>query len=179
MSHDPLGLRELPSSPPPDSLWSALEQSLDQAPGQTARARSGWKAPIALAALLLLAVGALIQQQALLPDPAAQSQTSALATNVQSTGVEGNDSRGNTLDRLQRVSATLEEQLQNWQGGVVNAQTADVIARLEQELLWLDVELQQTPEDTTLWAERVALLGELNQRYASSDWRAGMMLATY
>lgn len=59
------------------------------------------------------------------------------------------------------------------------ASTADAIARMERQLSWLDVQLQQQPDDFTLWAERVALLSEMNQTYARTDWRTDLMLATY
>jgi hypothetical protein len=50
---------------------------------------------------------------------------------------------------------------------------------MEQELAWLDAQLSESPDDAALWAERIALLGEMNQRYLRADWRTELMLASY
>lgn len=156
---DPLALKALPDLDPPEGLWNAIEDSLDARSGSKPPSRA-W-VPLAMAAT----VGMLALCIALL------------------RGVYGPvapiDDTTNQLVRLQTVSAALESQLEDFRYGVVSASTADSVARLEQELAWLDAEITDRPDDPVLWAERVALLGEINQRYIRSDWRSEMMLASY
>jgi hypothetical protein len=158
MNNDPLNLRSLPQLDPPDGLWSDISDALDRRKRPTPPKR-GW-APLAMAAsVAALALCIALLRPADLPDP---------------TG-----GAANQLVRLQAVSAALESQLDAYRDGVVSATTVDVIARMEQELAWLDAELSETPDDPALWAERIALLGEMNQRYLRADWRTELMLASY
>ena len=156
---DPLGLSALPPLDPPEGLWTQIEDALD-ARGRNSRPKRTW-VPLAMAAtvaLMALTIGLLRGMYG--PVPAT-------------------DTTPTQLVRLQAVSAALEDQLDDYRYGVVSATTADAVARLEMELAWLDAEISESPDDPALWAERVALLGEMNQRYIQSDWRSEMMLASY
>ena len=155
---DPLNLKALPSLDAPAGLWNEIEQRLDARADRTAPKRS-W-VPLAMAATVA-AMALLISL--LRPD----------ALPVPTGGTD------NSLVRLQAVSATLETQLDAYRGGVVSATTVDAVARMEQELAWLDAQLSESPDDAALWAERIALLGEMNQRYLRADWRTELMLASY
>lgn len=155
---DPLDLRSLPPLDAPPGLWNEIEQGLDARAGRPARSRS-W-VPLAMAATVaaMALLISLLRPEAL-PGPAGNA----------------NDS----LVRLQAVSAALETQLDVYRSGVVSATTVDAVARMEQELAWLDAQLSESPDDAALWAERIALLGEMNQRYLRADWRTELMLASY
>ncbi len=155
---DPLGMKSLPELDPPEGLWPAISDDLDRR-APAAAPRRGW-VPLAMAATVaVLALSISLLRPHGLPDP---------------TG-----GASNQLVRLQAVSAALESQLDAYRDGVVSATTVDVIARMEQELAWLDAELSESPDDPALWAERIALLGEMNQRYLRADWRTELMLASY
>ena len=158
MDTDPLNLRSLPPRQPPEDFWPVLEQALDarEAPGPARR----WRSLAVAACLAVLAVGVL----RLAPqEPAGPSPANA----------------AESLQRLQTVSAALEAQLDDCRDGVLSAATADSIARMERELVWLDSQISEDPQDPVLWAERVALLGGMLQRYLREDWRAEAMLASY
>lgn len=157
---DPLNLKALPDLDPPEGLWNAIETSLDSRAGRGA-ARRGW-IPLAMAATV-----------------ATLALCIALLRGTYGPVPVTSDEAADPLVRLQAVSAALETQLDDYRYGAVSASTADAVARLEQELAWLDVQINETPDDPVLWAERVALLGEINQRYIRSDWRSEMMLASY
>lgn len=162
---DPLKLKSLPPLDAPDGLWDDIESTLDARSGRARSpaggTRRGW-IPLAMAATVAaLALCIALLRGAYGPVPASPD--------------EGLD----PLVRLQAVSAALESQLDDYRYGAVSASTADSVARLEQELSWLDAQINDSPNDPALWAERVALLGEINQRYIRSDWRSEMMLASY
>jgi hypothetical protein len=159
-SSDPLGLRALPELDPPEGLWNAIEQGLDARNDASPPTRP-W-VPYAMAASV-----------------AVMALTIALLRGIYGPMPVPEPSSTDQLVRLQNVSAALEAQLEGYRYGVVNATTADVVARLELELAWLDSQLSDSPDDMALWAERIALLGTLNQRYSQSDWRSEMMLASY
>lgn len=155
---DPLHLQTLPSLDPPDGLWNAISDRLDARSGAATKSRA-W-VPLAMAATVAtLALCIALLRPAALPE----------------AGNEGAEQ----LARLQAVSAALENQLGAYRDGVVSAATVDTVARMEQELAWLDAQLSESPDDPALWAERVALLGEMNQRYLRADWRTELMLASY
>ncbi len=162
---DPLNLRSLPPLDAPDALWGDIETTLDARSGRarssTGGTKRGW-IPLAMAATV-----------------AAMALCIALLRGAYGPVPASPDESLDPLVRLQAVSAALETQLDDYRYGAVSASTADSVARLEQELAWLDVQINQTPDDPVLWAERVALLGEINQRYIRSDWRSEMMLASY
>lgn len=160
---DPLGLSALPPLDPPEGLWTKIEGALDARSGSSPRKQRPTRpwVPLAMAAtvaLMALTIGLLRGLYGPLPVT---------------------DTAPTQLVRLQAVSAALEDQLEDYRYGVVSATTADTVARLEMELAWLDAEINESPDDPALWAERVALLGEMNQRYIQSDWRSEMMLASY
>lgn len=160
MDTDPLKLRSLPPLQPPDNLWPALERALDAR--QSPRSPRRWVPLAAAACVAMLALGIL-----------------RLAPQEQEAPVPRQAGAGESLQRLQAVSAALETQLGDYRDGVLSAATADSIARMERELAWLDTQLGEQPEDPALWAERVALLGGMVQRYLREDWRAEVMLASY
>lgn len=158
-SNDPLNLKSLPALEAPEDLWNGIENALDRRSG-SGSSRRPW-VPLAMAATVAtLALCIALLRGLYGPIPVVEESPSQLA-------------------RLQTVSAALESQLDDYRYGVVSAATADSVARLEQELAWLDAEITDAPDDPALWAERVALLGEINQRYIRSDWRSEMMLASY
>ena len=162
---DPLNLKSLPTLDAPDGLWSGIESTLDARTGggrsPAGAAKRAW-VPLAMAATVAaLALSIALLRGTYGPVPASPDD-----------GID-------PLIRLQAVSSALESQLEDYRYGAVSAATADSVARLEQELAWLDVQINQSPDDPVLWAERVALLGEINQRYIRSDWRSEMMLASY
>ncbi|MBY6205482.1 hypothetical protein [Halomonas denitrificans] len=160
-NRDPLNLKSLPPLEAPDGLWSDIESALDARSGSGSAPRRGW-VPLAMAATVAaLALSIALLRGTYGPVPASPDD-----------GID-------PLIRLQAVSSALESQLEDYRYGAVSASTADSVARLEQELAWLDVQIEQSPYDPVLWAERVALLGEINQRYIRSDWRSEMMLASY
>lgn len=161
---DPLDLKSLPALDAPEGLWNGIETALDTRNGNGAMhsngARPAW-VPLAMAATVAtLALCIALLRGVYGPTPVDEQTPSQLA-------------------RLQTVSAALESQLEDYRYGVVSATTADAVARLEQELAWLDAEITDSPDDPALWAERIALLGEINQRFIRSDWRSEMMLASY
>lgn len=160
MADDPLKLTQLPQMQAPEGLWDAIAQQLDEsdpvAPSQPRRVLP-WSLAAAAAGLALILT--LMQGQSG-PLPMTEAPASQLA-------------------QLQTLSKLLEMRLDDNRYGVVNATTADSVARLEQEVAWLDMQINASPSDTTLWAERVALLGEINQRYERNDWRNEIMLASY
>ena len=182
MVDDPLGLRKLDQKAPPIELWNEIVEQLDAAStAKTTRARN-WRLPAALAASFLVAlIGFSVYDwefaqsgnPVAVVEPAVSSGEASLDNSTDAMATQS------PVARLQAVSKALEGQLANWQGGVSTASTADAIARMERQLSWLDVQLQQQPDDFTLWAERVALLSEMNQTYARTDWRTDLMLATY
>ena len=159
MNDDPLNLKDLPALDPPEPLWHSISRTLDeQAVAQPSRPR--WLPLVAAAgvAVLALCLGLMMQGDTR-PDAASREQ--------------------GTLARLQAVSASLERELDTYRDGVVSATTADSVARIEQELAWLDAQINRTPEDAALWVERIALLDEMNQRYSKTMWRNQLMLASY
>jgi len=159
MNNDPLNLKDLPELDPPGELWQSISQAMDeQGFDQPSRRRWLPVAAVAATAGIALCLGVLMQGDGL-PDRASSQQT--------------------TLAQLQAVSASLERELSRYRDGVISAASADSIARIEQELGWLDTQINQTPEDPALWIDRIALLDEMNQRYSQADWRNQLMLASY
>lgn len=163
MANDPLHLRDLPQLDPPEGLWSDISADLDasaHAPNRPARGR--FRAPLwtvtAAAAVVTLAV--------------------VLTLTLQGPGFQPVEEPAR-LAQLQALSAALETRLEQSRYGVVDAATADSLARIEQEMAWLDVQISASPNDPSLWTERVALLGEMNERYRRSDWRSELQLASY
>lgn len=160
MAEDPLNLQRLPTLDAPPGLWEDIAAGLE-AEQDHQRSRFHWSgmaaAAAGLAALLMVAV--LVDQKQVA---------------VPTTRVEDNQ-----LARVQAVSSALEARLGMWQGTVIDAASADALARLERELIWLDADIERNPQDTALWAERVALQSEMVEQYLSSDWRSEMMLTAY
>ncbi|NKI34051.1 hypothetical protein HFP89_02575 [Wenzhouxiangella sp. XN79A] len=155
---DPLNLKSLPELDPPEGLWPAISDEMERR-GRSTTPRRSW-VPLAMAATVaVLALSITLLRPDALPE----------------ARLDANDA----LLRLQAVSAALETQLDVYRDGVVSATTVDAIARMEQELAWLDAQLSESPDDPALWAERIALLGEMNQRYLRADWRSELMLASY
>lgn len=158
MANDPFDLRRLPALTPPDDLWRAIADDLEGRSRPAPRQR--WRIPLALsAAVVVVAVFLSLLRPGLAPEGV----------------VPGNG----PLERLQLVSTALELQLDTYRGTVINAGTADTLARMERELAWLDMRLGDNPDDPVLWAERVALLGSMVERYMAADWRSDFRLASY
>lgn len=162
MASDPLNLRNLPRLDAPEGLWQGIAADLDAAASAQREApRRRSRAPlwaVTAAAVVTLAV--------------------ALTLTLQDPGFQA-DQEPARLAGLQALSAALETRLEQNRYGVVDAATADSLARIEQEIAWLDVQISASPDDPSLWTERVALLGEMNERYRRGDWRSELQLASY
>ncbi len=160
MASEPLKFDSLPPLTPPEGLWDAISRDLDAAEHKPARTPRRFAWPLAAAAMVAIAAIAVVLRSAPGPVDAVADEAEYLAD-------------------LQTVSAALEADLAQHRFGVVNATTADALARIQQELAWLDVQIAADPDDSALWIERVALLGELNERYRRSDWQSELRLAHY
>ncbi len=163
MADDPLKLDALVPLEAPAGLWTSIAEGLDAeetAPVERKSRphRAWWGGGIAASAALVLSLG-------YLPTPV-ETNPPAVADN-------------DRLSRIQAVSAAMEGRLDGWRDGVVDAAQADVLARMERELAWLDADIEADPDNATLWAERVVLQSEIMEQYLSSDWRGEMMVTAY
>jgi hypothetical protein len=140
-------------------MWAAIEQGLEAAPVE--RSRWGRLGAIGAAAAALLMVAVLVGPGNV-PGPTAEPVAAV-----------------DQLARIQAVSDGMDARLVDWRDGVIDAGQADVLARMERELAWVDAEIAKDPENPALWVERVALQSEMMQRYLSSDWRSELMLSAY
>jgi len=164
MATDPLRLDRLPPLDPPEDLWQAISGRLDATPDAMPDTTPGRRRRGPLAAL------------------AAAAAVAAMAVTVfvvlQQPGAEpaAGDPR---VERLMALSAALEARLDDVSDSVLTARTADALARIEQELAWLDVQIAASPGDPSLWAERVALLDDMHRRYRRADWQSQLQVASY
>lgn len=143
MNADPLNLRKLPRLDAPPDLWPAIRDQL----GRPRRPRWMVAGPAVAAMLVLAAVLGVLIDAPDSPDTPDEIQGSAVATAM-------------------AHSVDLEAELRQWQQRSVSAQTLHELVLLEVELTWLDLRLEQRPNDPALWRERGALLTEMIIRYA-------------
>lgn len=156
MQNDPLNLRKLPTSTPPDDLWPLIAAALVKPP----RTRARRYLPAALAASLAVALIGI--------------QTIDLADDQPISSTDTSE-----LQMARAASARLEKLLRRQRDGLVDATAVESLAWMEQELGWLDVQLADSPSETRLWQQRVDLLAEMAGQYERNDWQARMRLASY
>lgn len=149
---DPMNLRELPRTHPPEGLWDSIAERLDEPP----QVRRRWPDLAAAAALGVLAVSlSLVQGPGTAPGIAPGSATD--------------------LRDWWALSDALETRLETLQtGGVMDADALGRVSNLESRLDRVDARLAASPRDPELWAKRVQLLDELNNAYAGQVWLAQM-----
>lgn len=190
MSDDPLNLRQLPAVEPPEELWNVLEarldvrakqSSLDQPPtaGAAAVHARQWL-PMALAAAVsIVAIGlvALVANSPVMNTPVQPPLTAAYQPAENPALAEAQTP--NALLLAQQASALLEARLSRVDSGVIDARHIDDLVLLESELGWVDELLIERPSDTRLWQQRVSLLDEMNQRYASNDLQNQILSMSY
>lgn len=160
MKHDPLNLKNLPTSGPPDDLWPSIAAALDQAPKRPARSYRRYL-PIAAAASLVVAVVAATLFES--PEPVATPATRATPE----------------LQQARAASARLEQVLRRQRDGLLDANSVESLAWMEQELGWLEIQLADSPSDTRLWQQRANLLAEMASQYQSNNWQTELQLASY
>ena len=192
MSDDPLKLGTLPLQEPPADLWNAIEAQLDERAGQhdanpvahvktgSVPNRSGWL-PMAMAAAVSVVAIGLVFVISVQPDlhPVDQPRI-ADAADVQPPSLTAEIIRPDRgLAVAQRASALLEQRLKQVSNRVVDAEHLDDLIMLESELGWVDELLAARPSDTRLWQQRVALLDQMSQRYASNDVQSQMINVSY
>lgn len=149
---------------PPDELWPAIAGELDRR-----RKHHFVRRVSALAAMVTVAVLMTVLIEAPAP-PAGEEWIAGVPTESAVTEP--------TLADLRAASALLETRLSGQRQRAVGGLELESLLWLEAELAWLDEQLAEAPSDRELWRQRVALLTELNRRYADGDWRREMLLAS-
>ena len=145
---------------PPDDLWPAIAGELDR------RRRHRFTQRLsALAAMVAVVVLATVLVDAPSPPIGEPTPDAGAPAEV-------------TLAELRATSAWLEDRLSSQRQRPVDGRELESLMWLEAELAWLDEQLADAPQDRELWRQRVALLDELNRRYAGGDWRREMLLAS-
>lgn len=193
MSNDPLNLRQLPAVEPPEELWDAIEAQLDASDERYEQLQSSFKSPpaetttytkhwlpLALAATVsIVAVGlfVLVANSPVVNTPMQPALSDASLSNENPALTETQPS--NALLLARQASALLEAQLSRVDSGVIDARHIDDLILLESELGWVDELLIERPSDTRLWQQRVSLLDQMNQRYASNDLQNQMLSMSY
>lgn len=148
---DPLNLGSLPAVAPPADGWAAIKAELEK---QRQRRRWGGYAggALAVAAVLMLAVGLSIHQPA--PTPGATVTTAAVTP-------------PQTLDSLISLSQQLESRIRDYRSDVGGMPTDSLVYQVELEDLvaQVDEELSMNPDSTELWSQRVNLLLDISRLY--------------
>jgi hypothetical protein len=142
---DPLNLGSLPLVAPPSDDWPLIRSALVQHHRRRRVARySGGL--LAVAAMLMLAVGLFIHQPALAPAPAGAPQT---------------------LDSVIALSQKLETRVRSYRSEVGGMPTDSLVYQVELEdlIAQVDDELSMRPDSLELWSQRVNLLLDLSQLY--------------
>ena len=187
MSDDPLNLGKLPPREPPADLWNVIEARLDvqaqqadaesqaSVQGHANSSRPRWL-PMALAAAVSVFAIGLVVILANAPDvqPSSQSMLADSSTSTEAAALSEADHSTVELELAQTASAVLETRLRQVSNGVVAADQLDMLLLLESELGWVDELLIDRPEDIELWQQRVSLLDEMQQRYASNTLESQM-----
>ena len=148
---DPLNLGSLPLVAPPSDDWSLIRSALvkHQRRRRFTRYSGGL---LAVAAMLMLAVGLFIHQ----PDLAPPSAPATAATTAPQT-----------LDSLITLSQQLENRVRTYRSEVGGMPTDSLVYQVELEdlIVQVDDELSMRPDSLELWSQRVNLLLDLSQLY--------------
>ena len=148
---DPLNLGNLPLVAPPSDDWPLIRSALvkHQRRRRFTRYSGGL---LAVAAMLMLAVGLFIHQPALVP-PSAPATAAATAPQ--------------TLGSLITLSQQLENRVRTFRSEVGGMPTDSLVYQVELEdlIVQVDDELSMRPDSLELWSQRVNLLLDLSQLY--------------
>ena len=150
---DPLNLGSLPLVAPPSDDWPLIRSALVK--HQRRRRFTHYSGGLlAVAAMLMLAVGLFIHQPALAP-PSAPATAAAAMTAPQ------------TLDSLITLSQQLENRVRTYRSEVGGMPTDSLVYQVELEdlIVQVDDELSMRPDSLELWSQRVNLLLDLSQLY--------------
>ncbi len=150
---DPLNLGSLPLVTPPSDNWPLIRSAL--AKQQRRRRLTQYTGGLlAVAAMLMLAVGLFIHQPALAP-PSAPANATATTTAPQ------------TLDSLITLSQRLETRVRTFRSEAGGIPTESLVYQVELEdlIAQVDGELSMRPDSLELWSQRVNLLLDLATLY--------------
>jgi len=152
---DPLNLGSLPLVAPSSDDWPLIRSALvkHQRRRRFTRYSGGL---LAVAAMLMLAVGLFIHQPALDPPSAPANATATAAT-----------AAPQTLASLITLSQQLETRVRSFREDVGGMPTNALVYQVELEDLvaQVDDELSMRPDSLELWSQRVNLLLDLSQLY--------------
>jgi len=173
MKNDPLNLKNLPASRPPDDLWPSIAAELAQTPKRPVRR------------YLLIAAAASLVVAIVTTMPFEPSDRRDYRSDYRSD--YRGDYRGATpaaqpnpeLQQARAASARLEQVLRRQRDGLLDATSVESLAWMEQELAWLDMQLADSPSDTHLWQQRANLLAEMAGQYQHNNWQTELRLASY
>lgn len=142
---DPLNLGSLPMASPPADGWPQIRAELEKTQKRKRQLRYSGSA-LALAAMLVIAVGVFIHQPAPVQAPATVPQT---------------------LDALVSLSRQLENRVRSFRAEVGGMPTDALVYQVELEDLvaQVDDQLSMNPDSLDLWSHRVNLLLDLSQLY--------------
>lgn len=142
---DPLNLGSLPMASPPDDGWPQIRAELEKSQKRSRFLQYSGSA-LALAAMLVIAVGVFIHQPGPVVAPTAVPQT---------------------LDSLISLSQQLENRVRSFRAEVGGMPTDALIYQVELEDLvaQVDDQLSMNPDSLDLWSHRVNLLLDLSQLY--------------
>ncbi len=150
---DPLNLGSLPLVAPPSDDWPLIRSALvkHQRRRRITRYSGGL---LAMAAMLMLAVGLFVHQPALVPPSAPENTTAATAA-------------PQTLESLITLSQQLETRVRSFREDVGGMPTDSLVYQVELEdlIAQVDDELSMRPESLELWSQRINLLLDLSQLY--------------
>jgi hypothetical protein len=142
---DPLNLGSLPQMKPPSDDWPLIEVALTKHHRRRRMTRYTGGL-MAVAAVLMLAVGLSVQQTAIAPVPV---------------------SAPSTLDSLIALSQQLETRVRSYRSDVGGMPTESLVYQVELEdlIAQVDDELSMRGNSLELWSQRVNLLLDLSQLY--------------
>ena len=148
---DPLDLGSLPLVAPPSDSWAPVRAALvrHQRRKRITRYSGGL---LAVAAMLMLAVGLFVHQPALAP-PSVPATAATTAPQ--------------TLDSLITLSQQLENRVRTFRSEVGGMPTDSLVYQVELEdlIVQMDDELSMQPDSLELWSQRINLLLDLSQLY--------------
>jgi hypothetical protein len=152
---DPLNLGSLPLLTPPSDDWPLIRSALVKQ--QRRRRLTQYTGGLlAVAAMLMLAVGLFIHQPALAPPSAPANATATAATTAPQT-----------LDSLITLSQRLETRVRTFRSEAGGIPTESLVYQVELEdlIAQVDGELSMRPDSLELWSQRVNLLLDLSTLY--------------
>jgi len=149
---DPLNLGSLPLITPPSDDWPLIRSALVKQ--QRRRLVAKYSGGLAIAAMLMLAVGLFIYQPALAPSSAPVPAVAESAA-------------PQTLDSVITLSQQLETRVRSFRSEVGGMPTESLVYQVELEdlIAQVDDELSVRPDSLELWSQRVNLLLDLSQLY--------------